>query len=192
MPELITKNGFPKKVFGELTLKGGLNSTSQIIKIKYLLPTKEYPTGKAVIEIIVPDSINTFILSNNDLKPIMEINRQLAMIASEIANDETKQIIAQQINFNQKLINIASDAKKKPHIAKSFRFNEKDYIETHILMSYLAQLFGYLFYKNKTEIEKENNVQHLMASRDAVATFMSENVFKKFKAGFMEGYGENR
>jgi len=192
MPELITKNNFPKKVFGELTLKGGLNNVQQTIKIKYLLPTKDYPTGKAVIEIIVPDSINTFILSNNDLKPIMEINKELAKITYEVASDEMKQIIAQQIDFNQKLINIASDTKKKPYVVKSFRFNEKDYIETHILMSYLAQLFGYLFYKNKAEIEKENNIHHLMASRDAVASFMSENVFKKFKAGFMEGYEESQ
>lgn len=192
MPELITKNGYPKKVFGELTLKGGLNNISQTIKIKYLLPTKDYPTGKAVIEIIVPDNLNTFIISNDDLKPIMEINKELAKITYELASDEMKHIIAQQIDFNQKIISIASDTKKKHYVAKSFRFNEKDYIETHILMSYLSHLFGYLFYKNKTEIEKEANIQHLMASRDAVANFMSENVFKKFKAGFMEGYEENR
>lgn len=189
MPEAITKNGFPKKVFGELTLIGGLHNLKQTLKLKYLLPTKEYPTGKAVIEIIVPDSMNSFSIDKNRLKEMPELIEKLSYIIDKLEFSEDKQLIATQINFNKSLF---EDAKNdtKPYVIKSFRFTENDYVQTQDLMSHLAKLFGYLFYKYKTEIEKEGSDEHLAGARDAVAVGISQKVHKNFAEGFMEGINE--
>lgn len=190
MPELITKNGFPKKVFGELTLKGGLNNMQQILKTKYLLPTKEFPTGKAVIEIIVPEHINKFSIDKNEIQILPDLNEKLLIIKDKIEDPELKHALDQQLKFNNMLFETASVEKNKPFAVKSFRFTERDYLATQDLMSHLGKLFGYLFYKYKTEVEKEGSDEHLAGARDAVSVGISQKVHKNFIEGFMEGINE--
>ena len=182
---------YPKKVFGELTLKGGLHNITQTIKAKYLLPTKDYPTGKAVIEINVPESINAVQLDKNSLKELPEINKRLAQITFYLDADEAKGTLSKQIEFNKMVLELAENGKKQPYVTRSFRFEEKDFVETHIVMNYFAKLFGYLFYKNKTEIEKIGSPEHLAGARNAVAGTMSKNVYENFIKGFDEGLSEN-
>ena len=190
MTEIIQEHGFPKKIFGELTLKGGLHNLQQTIKLKYLLPTKDYPTGKAVIEIIVPEHINTFSIDKNEIQILPDLNEKILVIENKIEEPELRQALAQQLKFNNMLFEIASAEKNKPHAVKSFRFTEMDYLATQDLMSHLGRLFGYLFYKYKTEIEKEGNDEHLARARDVVAVGISQKVHKNFIDGFMEGVYE--
>ena len=188
--KIIQEHGFPKKVFGELTLKGGLNNMQQTLKTKYLLPTKDYPTGKAVIEIIVPEHINKFSIDKNEIQILPDLNENLLIIQDKIEEPELKHALAQQLKFNNMLFEIASAEKNKPFAVKSFRFTEKDYMATQDLMSHLGKLFGYLFYKYKAEVEKEGSDEHLARARDVVAVGISQKVHKNFIEGFMEGVNE--
>jgi len=182
---------FPKKVFGELKLNGGLNHLTQIIKTKYLYPTKDYPEGKAVIEIIAPDHINSFSIKKDDIKDIPERIMQLSMMMDRLQDSRDKELIADNINFNKKLMELAEN-EKHSFQAKSFRFIEKDYVRTQQLMSDLAKLFGYLFYKYKNDIEKESRVEYMASSRNAIAIGMATKVRENFIQGFMEGINEQK
>lgn len=185
------KKTYPKKVFGEISLKGGLNNITQILRTKYLLPTRDYPEGKAVIEIIVPDNINSVSVDKEELKNFPSIIQELSIIIDKLESADDKQIIASQIKFNKELYEKAKETKKPPFCVKSFRFTERDYVKTQILMSYLARMFGYLFYKYKNEIEKESRAEYLANSRNACANGMSNNVYNNFINGFMEGVDES-
>ena len=190
MPEIIQEHGFPKKIFGELTLKGGLHNFQQTIKLKYLLPTKDYPTGKAVIEIIVPDNINKFSIDKNEIQILPDLSEKLLIVEDKVEDIGLKRALAQQLKFNNMLFETASAEKNKPFAIKSFRFTERDYIATQDLMSHLGKLFGYLFYKYKTEVEKEGNDKHLAGAMNAFASGISQKVHKNFIEGFMEGVAE--
>ena len=180
---------FPKKLFGELKLDGGLTNLTQIIKTKYLYPTKDYPEGKAVIEIIVPDHINSFSIKKDYIKDIPERIVQLSMIIDKLQDFKDKEIIADNISFNKKLKELAEN-EKHSFRTKSFRFTEKDYVKTQQLMSNLARLFGYLFYKYKNDVEKESRVEYMAQSRNAIANGMATKVQENFIQGFMEGINE--
>jgi len=182
------KPKYPKKLFGELTLKGGLNNFKQTIKTKYLLPTKGYPEGKAVIEILVPDHVKSFEVSKETVRYVPETIEKLSLILEKLEDSEDKQLIAQQINFNKELFELAKQ--NKNFVVKSFRFTERDYMATQNLMSQMARLFGYLFFKYKTEIEKESRSQYLANSRNAMANGMSTKVHDSFIEGFMEDLRE--
>lgn len=181
---------YPSKEFGKLELKGGLNKFNQILKTKYLYPTKDFPTGKAVISICVPDHVNSFSVDRNELKAIVDINDKLGIMAANAKTEEEQRIFAQQMGFNSFLIRSAK-AEMKPFVTKSFRFNETDFPQTHQFLSDIARLFGYLFCKYKTEIEKQGSTEHLMAASRAVAQGDAEKVYKEFMAGFMEAMQEN-
>lgn len=189
MPQIL-KGKYPKKLFGEIRLKGGLNNLTQVLKTKYLLPTKEFKEGKAVIEIIVPDSIKAVSIDKEELKNIPERIEKLSLIIDNLESSEDRELVAEQITFIKKLHEKMQNTKKLPFAVKSFRFTEKDYVKTQHLMSYLARLFGYLFYKYKNEIEKTSKVEYLASSRNAYASGMSEKVYNSFINGFMEGVNE--
>lgn len=190
MIPISSEGKYPKKVFGEIHLKGGLNNFKQILKTKYLLPTKDYPTGKAVIEILIPESSHSFSVDKDELKYIMEINDKLASILEKEPEGDNKKTLAQQMYFNSKLIKTANETKNKPFAVKSFRFNEADFPQTHALMSHLAKLFGYLFHKYKTEMEQESSDEHLIRARNIVSSTMSGNVQNEFITGFNESVNE--
>ncbi len=80
---------------------------------------------------------------------------------------------------------------KQPFTVKSFRFTVKDYLLTQDLMSILAKLFGYLFYKKKYEIDQESRAIYLSKAMKTVSAGIAQKVQDNFRRGFIEGVNEN-
>lgn len=109
MIKITSEGKYPKKEFGEIHLKGGLNNFKQVLKTKYLLPTAEYPTGKAVIELLIPESSHSFSLDKDYIKNLSELNARLGQLTFELEDCELKSTIADQIELNKKFVEIPGD-----------------------------------------------------------------------------------
>ena len=179
---------YQKRTFGEISVTGGLNSFKQTMRFKYLYPTRDYPQGKAVIELLVPEQINNILIPKDMLEKTNDQIVKLASLQLRTDNIDDKIAIGEQL----KLLTAISEGKTKakPFAVKSFRFTEKDYMATQNMLSHLGHLFGYLFCKYKMEIEQIGSQEHLMHARNALAKTNGENVAREFMEGFMDAYNE--